>query len=181
MALFSKDELSSIRIFEKAAAETADGKTFDIFLSHSYSDRYLIKPLRQTIEEMGFSVYVDWIHDSHLDRTKVNKDSAVLLRKRMKQCNSLFFAISANSTESRWMPWALGYFDAFGQRVAILPLVVTATSSNDYKGQEYLGLYPYVTKARAQGETKETLWIRESEKKYVWFSSWLKGEGPSEH
>ena len=182
MALFNKAELSGVRIFEKAAAiETAEGKTFDIFLSHSYSDKDSIKAIKQTIEVMGFTVYVDWIHDSHLDRSKVTKESADLLRKRMKQCRALFFVTSSASPESKWMPWELGYFDAFGQRVAILPLVVTATSSNDYKGQEYLGLYPYVTKARAQGETKETLWIRESEKKYVWFSSWLKGEGPSEH
>lgn len=181
MALFSKREISGVRIFEKAAVETAEGKTFDIFLSHSYSDKEWIEGLKQIIEEIGFSVYVDWIHDSHLDRSKVNKESADLLRKRMRQCGSLFFVTSKISPESKWMPWELGYFDAFKQRVAILPLVDQPTTENQYAGQEYLGLYPYVTKAKAQRETKETLWVRESEKKYVWFGSWLKGENPSDH
>ena len=42
------------------------------------------------------------------------------------------------------MPWELGYFDALKQKVAILPLV--NKSDDEYKGQEYLGLYPCIHK-----------------------------------
>ena len=43
------------------------------------------------------------------------------------------------------MPWELGYFDGFKPRhVWILPLV--AESDSEFKGQEYLGLYPPIEK-----------------------------------
>jgi hypothetical protein len=43
------------------------------------------------------------------------------------------------------MPWELGYFDGFRPSfVWILPLV--DESDSEYKGQEYLGLYPPVEK-----------------------------------
>jgi len=182
MALFNKAELSGVRIFEKAAAiETAEGKTFDIFLSHSYSDKDSIKAIKQTIEVMGFTVYVDWIHDSHLDRSKVTKESADLLRKRMKQCRALFFVTSSASPESKWMPWELGYFDAFKQRVAILPIIETPAVTNEYKGQEYLGLYPYISKDKPKDSDKLTLWIHEDSDTYIVFNSWLEGNKPTRH
>lgn len=41
------------------------------------------------------------------------------------------------------MPWELGYFDGYKPGfVAILPLV--QSSGSDFKGQEYLGFYPYI-------------------------------------
>jgi hypothetical protein len=43
------------------------------------------------------------------------------------------------------MPWELGYFDGFKPMfVWILPLVMDYDS--EFKGQEYLGLYPTVDK-----------------------------------
>lgn len=61
----------------------------------------------------------------------------------MKQSESLFFATSTSSPDSKWMPWELGYFDGLRQgRIAIVPLV--ATEGAAFRGQEYLGLYPKV-------------------------------------
>jgi len=41
------------------------------------------------------------------------------------------------------MPWELGYFDGLrNENVAILPL--TDTADEDFRGLEYLGLYPFV-------------------------------------
>src|SRR5450759_5060060 len=59
-------------------------KTFDIFLSHSSKDAELVEGLKLELEDKGFSVYVDWIEDSQLDRNKVTKDTALLLKSRMR-------------------------------------------------------------------------------------------------
>jgi len=187
MALFTKADLSraTIRkgldesansILREAALKFAEHETYDIFVSHSYSDADEILKLKQLIEDMGFTTYVDWIEDEQLDRSKVTKESADWLRKRMKQCRSLFFVTSSTSLESKWMPWELGYFDAFKQRVAILPILEAPAVTNEYKGQEYLGLYPYVTKDRSKSSSDMTLWICESSGKYVCFNSWLEGK-----
>lgn len=182
MALFTKADLAKVTIrkglyesagsiLHKAALEFSEYKTYDIFISHSYSDADEILKLKQTIEDMGFIMYVDWIEDAQLDRSKVNKETAKLLRSRMKQCKSLFFVTSVSSPDSRWMPWELGYFDALKQRVAILPILESSTVTNEYKGQEYLGLYPYITKDRPKGGDKPTLWVHEDSNTYVIFSS----------
>lgn len=98
--------------------------------------------MRIILEEAGFIVYVDWHEDSHLERGKVTKETALLIRKRMQNCKSLIFAMTKNSSKSRWMLWELGYFDGFKGKVAILPLV---ENSNDvFEGQEFISLYPSI-------------------------------------
>ncbi len=169
----ASDMLNELSRSEPASRE------FDIFLSHAYLDAILVTGLKADIEEMGFKVYVDWIQDSQLDRNKVDKATAELLRSRMKQCRSLFFATSDNSSSSKWMPWECGYFDGLKGKVVICPIVMQPTQS-DYMGQEYLGLYPYIQKARPQGGTSPTLWVYEANNKYVVFSQWLSGQVPTE-
>lgn len=39
----------------------------DIFLSHAYEDRELILGAALTIEDLGFTVYLDWRDDYQLD------------------------------------------------------------------------------------------------------------------
>ena len=80
--------------------------------------------------------------------------TAAVLRERMKACSSLVYAHSANSSNSVWMPWELGYFDGIKpQQVWVLPLVTNDDS--EFNGQEYLGLYPPVEKLSSlAGRTK---------------------------
>ncbi len=151
-------------------------KSFDIFLSHSYSDKEIIPALKYKLEEMGYSVYVDWITDRMLSRDEVNKRTAEVLQKRMQQSKCLIYATSENSQKSRWMPWELGYFDGIKEKmVAILPIKKDNNNfENDFKGEEYLGLYYYVDK------TSSSLWILENASKYVSFNNWLEGTRPYE-
>jgi hypothetical protein len=131
------------RLLIEEAGTFSTAKSYDIFLSHSYNDAQLIFLIKRMIEGMGLKVYVDWIDDAKLDRSKVTVKTAALLRERMKACASLVYAHSTNSTDSVWMPWELGYFDGLrGSHVWILPLV--SNSDQEYKKQEYLGLYPSI-------------------------------------
>lgn len=119
-------------------------KTYDIFLSHSYQDAEVILGLKYTLEEKGYEVYVDWIEDKQLSRDNVNAQTANQLRVRMRSCKSLFFATSDNSSNSKWMPWELGYYDGYKGKVAILPINDSLYQKDSFEGQEYLGLYNYV-------------------------------------
>lgn len=153
---------------------------FDIFLSHSYSDRKIIPALKRQLESLGYTVYVDWIVDKLMSRQNVTSKTAEVLQKRMKQSKSLFYATSENTPNSKWMPWELGYFDGLkNKRVAILPLKTTSNRfSDDFKGQEYLGLYYYVDIAQLSNSTKKALFINESSNKYSNYDKWLNGEEP---
>lgn len=172
--LFSKAETLLRESLEFQETAEAKIKTYDIFLSHSTKDAKKVAGLKLEIEDMGYSVYVDWIEDPYLDRSKVTKETALVLQERMKNCRSLVYAFSENSSESRWMPWELGYFDGIKKKVAVLP--ISNKSGNSFYGTEYLGIYYYITVAPSQGSTKDTLWVRESDLKYVIFSGWLNND-----
>ncbi len=137
---------TSNQILNESFRNFSSTKVYDIFLSHSFKDSDLILGLKEYLEsELSLSVYVDWIEDSQLNRTKVNGETANILRTRMRTCKALIYAVSNNSTESRWMPWELGYFDGNKNgKVAILPII--SNSSNQFQGEEYLQLYQYIEK-----------------------------------
>lgn len=168
---FSENQAAK-NILEQAYKNYDKNKIYDIFLSHSFLDARKILGLKNYIEGLGYSVYVDWIEDKQLDRSKVSKETAGILRERMQSCKSLFFAISENSDHSLWMPWELGYFDGIKQKVAILT-VLKSSYDDSYNGQEYLGLYPYVAKGTIINSTQQEIWIHSSQEQYVRFRNWL--------
>lgn len=125
----------------RKAASAPMTTEYDIFLSHSYEDAEVIAGVRILLQREGFSVYVDWIEDADADRSNVTPATADVLRRRMRHCRHLIYACSWASSNSKWMPWELGYFDGFRQgHVGILPIV--RSRGERFLGQEYLGLYP---------------------------------------
>jgi hypothetical protein len=64
---------------------------FDIFLSHSISDSEFVLGVVTILESTNKTVYVDWIVDPQLDRTKVTPKTARRLRERMDQSDALFY------------------------------------------------------------------------------------------
>jgi hypothetical protein len=158
----------------------ADIDTYDIFLSHSSKDAQIILGILDSLNDLGYKVYVDWVDDPQLDRGNVTKATANTLRTRMIQSKSLLYATTQNASSSKWMPWELGYMDGKKDRAAILPVFETESSSSlTYKGQEYLGIYPYGIKTGTRlNPEKEILWIFESPDTYVTFDDWIEGKKP---
>jgi hypothetical protein len=157
---------------QKSFSEGTEEKRYDIFLSHSSNDARKVAGLKLSLEDLGYSVYVDWIEDKQLDRSHVTKATAATLRERMDRCNSLFFAFSENSSGSIWMPWELGYFDGKKQKAAILPILESSEITEEYLGVEYLGIYYYITKeVSTRGEMR--LWVNETSSKYIVYEGWV--------
>lgn len=137
--------MTSGRILKESVTAATVSDTFDVFLSHSIADAEIVLGIKQLLEESELKVYVDWVEDAQLDRRAVTKETAAVLRQRMRQSKSLIYLSSDNSSSSKWMPWELGYFDGFKpDGVAIMPVLDSPTDA--FKGQEYLGLYPIVQK-----------------------------------
>ncbi|CAN7700628.1 TIR domain-containing protein [Mesorhizobium sp. LjRoot246] len=184
MAILNEREVrDAALIYRVGKSKTADAilregintweTSFDVFLSHSRLDSELILGVKAILEQLKLKVYVDWIDDPQLDRSSVTPATAQQLRKRMQQCKSLFYAHSTAATKSRWMPWELGYFDAFNGNVAIVP--IAAASGTIFKGEEFLGLYPYVdVTGRTPGQAG-TLYIHRDLTTYKQFRDWRDG------
>jgi hypothetical protein len=106
----------------------------DIFLSHSYDDKELVLGVTLTIEDLGYSVYLDWRDDPSLDRKRVTKETAEKLRVRMKASRCLLYSTTEHASESKWMPWELGFKDGDNTRAAILPVSRIQTGSLSRSG-----------------------------------------------
>lgn len=148
----------------------------DIFMSHAFGDPDLILGVTKTIEDLGYTVYLDWRDDPTLDRKNITAATAAKLRERMRSSKCLFFATTEHTSNSRWMPWELGFKDGHNTRTAILPFSESGT--DDYRGAEYLGIYPYVDEAPESGTGIRRLWVRRSPSIYVVFDAWLDGAEP---
>jgi hypothetical protein len=166
---------SAMRHFSESAERI---QTFDIFLSHSYEDRKGAIGLKNIFEnDFGYTVYIDWIVDRDLSRSNVTASTAQKIKERMKTCKCLFYATSTNTSASKWMPWETGLMDGLKDRVAICPFMDIA-NTDQFVGQEYLGIYPYLTKATSKTSQKEMLWIQRDKDTYVSFDAWLNGTKP---
>lgn len=115
---------------------------YDIFLSHAYCDRERIAETRNRIEVEGYKVYVDWIDDADLERSEADSRTAGRLRHRIRRSSTLFYAVSTSAKISRWMPWELGYADAWLGRIFVLPL--DPLTGGYAKTIEFLALYPVI-------------------------------------
>ncbi|MGP1720083.1 toll/interleukin-1 receptor domain-containing protein [Shewanella frigidimarina] len=154
---------------QKAFESFSLSEHYDIFLSHAYSDARICMQIRSMLIEKGYSVYVDWIEDEHLDRGKVSEHTATVLRNRMNNCSSLIYLTSDSAEKSVWMSWELGYMDARTGRVSVAPII---EDDEEFDGREYLGLYPYLDL------TGDSFYIHRGVGSWVTFGDWMQGEKP---
>lgn len=151
---------------------------YDVFISHSFSDKDLVIGLKYLFEKSGYKVYIDWIDDSGLNRDNVNADTAELIRRRIETSRSLAYISTSNITTSRWCPWELGVADGMSGKACILPVM-----ESSFKGQEYLGLYPFIEYELISGSDKYEFWVidQNNNTKYTTLSDWLEGSKLVEH
>lgn len=149
---------ASAQILKEDRQATRDSESFDVFLSHSITDADLVLGVKRLLEARGLKVYVDWDTDTQLNRSTVDSETAELLRRRMRQSASLIYLATEAASTSKWMPWELGYFDGLRSgQVAVMPLM---DNENDkFSGQEYLGLYPKITKDTYQNTTQKDVFV----------------------
>lgn len=145
---------------------------YDVFISHSFSDKDLVMGLKYLFKEAGYNVYIDWINDSGLSRENVNADTARLIRNRIASSKSLAYISTSNITNSKWCPWELGVSDGINRKACILPVM-----ESSFKGQEYLGLYPFIEYQPASQTHKSDFFVcdQEEQNKYTTLAKWLSG------
>lgn len=157
-------------ILHETSVAFSEKTTHDIFLSHTIRDAQLILGVKGILEDLNYTVYVDWIDDPQLDRSRVSPVTADKLRTRMKLSKSLLYVTTENAENSKWMPWECGYFDGLKEKVAIVP--VKDNTTDTYDGQEYLGLYPYCIRQNST-DGKDLLWVHKTPTLYTSYDHWI--------
>lgn len=171
---YTEEVLSKARDFDE---ETR----YDIFLAHSFADEehHLISALVLDLNKLGYTVYVDWLEDPELDRSRVTAKNAARIRKRIRNSQCMLYVYSENVKVSRWAQWELGFCDGAKKgRAAILPITDRPQTEDDFKGVEFLGLYPYVSKEKIANSNKTALWINRNPETFVKMQEWLEGKNP---
>ena len=135
---------SSNQMLSELTQDFKISRQYDIFLAHSYKDPDLICGVKLLLEDMGYSVYVDWIEDYRLVGNFVSPETVQRLKKRMNNCQAFFYITTSEKDAYQWLPWMCGFFEGQKGKVAILP--VTDKPANKFNGQGYLGIYPYCSK-----------------------------------
>lgn len=151
---------------------------YDLFISHSFKDKELVIGLYRLFSNANYNVYIDWIEDSTLDRTNVTPSTASIIKNRIMNSTGTSYIATSNSTSSKWCPWELGVADGVKGKVCILPVM-----DDSFKGQEYLGLYPYIEYEKVKGKDEYQFWVYDQtdNRKYVILKDWLSGIKPYLH
>lgn len=157
-------------ILHEYVTSCSDIKNHDVFLTHSIRDAELILGVKVLLNHYKYTVYIDWSEDPDVDKSKVAKDVADKLRKRMQCAKTLIYITTENIENFKWMPWQLGYFDGLREKVAILPIKDTILTS--YHSKEYLSIYPYIARDNALNDDR--LLLFKDSKNYTSMESWLK-------
>lgn len=143
------------------------------FLSYSSKDKDHIEEIIGFFKSYDADIYID-----RKDESLPNKPShktAAKLYESITKCPRFVVLISANSKESKWIPWELGV--AHGKKdlgkIALLP-IATFSEEDEWIEQEYLGLYPRVLFRKKDGKIIHKVFDPRDEK--LWdFKTWLFG------
>jgi len=135
------ESLNEVRTF---SAKTADSSKPTIFLSHKHDDLKDLQGVMGKLQELGAKIYIDSMDNKMPDQT--SGDTAVRIKEEIKFCNKFVLLATDKAIESYWCNWELGIGDTykFLNHIAIVPMKEKATYDSNYKGNEYLQIYPTI-------------------------------------
>lgn len=127
-----------------------DGAKYDVFLSQAIKDKEVVLGVYAMLtEDLGLSVFCDWMESSVSDHASTKPEDADYLRKKLRASTGLVFIDSENAEHSTWMSWEIGWFDAANGRICVLP--VATDTDGKHRGREFLGLYPTAERDEQHG------------------------------
>ena len=121
-----------------------NGGKISVFISHKHDD---LEELRSIIGflESNYNVkcYID-SRDPSLPKT-TSGETAHRIKGRIDNCKKFILMATEGAIDSKWCNWELGYGDAkkYRDHIAIFPL--KKKDSYNYKGNEYMEIYPYIS------------------------------------
>ena len=142
---YSKVRLDESRSSIPELSQYGVAQKTTVFISHKHDDLDDLKGLLGFLElRYGVKVYID-SQDPTMP-TKTSGETAMNIRQRIKQCDKFILLATNGAIESKWCNWELGYGDAqkFDKSLALLPMKPKGAYDSQYKGSEYMSIYPHI-------------------------------------
>lgn len=141
---YINESLSRTKTF--STRNTYDSKA-TVFLSHKHKD---IEELEEAtgviemLEDLGAKVYIDSMDNTMPNQT--SGETAQRIKEVIKYCDRFILLATAKAIESYWCNWELGIGDVhkYSSKIAILPVKEKGQYNFEYKGNEYLQIYPSI-------------------------------------
>lgn len=117
-----------------------------VFLSHKHDDLEDLKGLIGFLEmEYNVQVYIDSM-DKEMQNRKTDGETAMRIKDVIKSSEKFILLATDKAVESKWCNWELGFGDAyqFKDHIAIFPVKDKNVTEEDYKGHEYMSIYPLI-------------------------------------
>lgn len=154
----------SLKNFSK---ENKYGK-ITIFLSHKHDELEELDGAIQFLKSFGVEVYVDWDDDKMPEKT--SGITAARIKGKIKDCHKFILLASEGAIGSKWCNWELGHGDAekYINHIALLPL--RNSFSNEYRGSEYLQIYPYIYESNT---SKGIYFVKYPDGSLISLNEWL--------
>ena len=112
------------------------------FLSYNIYDKDVVKGIYYVLTKMGFKVYVDFIVDPSMNRSKVTKETAQRIQSRLKHSKSLIYDPIIECSNEQMDAMGAGVVDGNTSKCFIMPIQKGCEIINSR--QEYLLLYPVI-------------------------------------
>ena len=115
-----------------------------VFLSHKHSDLEDLQGVMGMLEELGAKIYIDSMDNKMPEQT--SGETAQRIKEVIKTCKKFVLLATEKAIESYWCNWELGIGDThkYIRHIAILPMKEKNTYDHNYKGNEYLQIYPQI-------------------------------------
>lgn len=142
------ESLNRSRTFSESSIRSGSGTT--IFVSHKHSDldnTELRGVLQYLIQKYGIIPYIDCMDPNMPAQTCA--ETANRIKSVIGTCERFILLATEDALKSMWCNWEVGIADKTKyslDSMAILPLLERNQNENDYIGNEYLRLYPYIEK-----------------------------------
>lgn len=141
---YINESLNRTKTFSSKNA--SDSKT-TVFLSHKHQD---IEELEEAsgviemLEDYGVKVCIDSMDNKMPHQT--SGETAARIKDVIKYCDKFILLATAKAIESFWCNWELGIGDVhkYMKNIAILPVKENGQYDFQYKGNEYLQIYPHI-------------------------------------
>ncbi|WP_316635581.1 toll/interleukin-1 receptor domain-containing protein [uncultured Flavobacterium sp.] len=144
-----------------------------IFLSHSHLDKTIVNKISLLFSNLNINIYIDWLDKSLPEQT--DRITASVIKSKIHETNHFLFLATYHGLRSKWCNWELGIADSFknNEKLAILPI---ETKSGNWRGNEYLHLYPEMRfgSDNLDDLTVEKIKIHQLDGKIISFEDWLK-------
>ena len=141
---YSNISLNESRAEVSEILHYASAKT-TVFISHKHDELDDLKGVIGFLQnKYNVKAYID-SQDPSMPKV-TSAETVTRIKDRISRCDKFILLATNGAIDSKWCNWELGFGDAkkYNKHIALFPMKPEGTYDRNYKGNEYMIIYPYI-------------------------------------